>query len=449
MLDNIIRFTQILEIVGDIIKVKANATPGRICFGDMAWVESSQGLHSLAQVIRLDDDNAYLQLLSGSRGFSSDSTATFLGRPLQALYSGNLLGRIFRGDGTPSDSGPEPDMDIQSEKVHLDGPVINPIHRLLPSRMIRTDIPMIDLFNSLVESQKISVFTLSGEPYNRLISRIGVQADVDLVIFGGIGLIFDDFHYFRSEFEKAGKMARTIMYMNLASDPVVERLLVPDIALAVAEKFAVEENKRVLVLLTDMTAYVDAAKEVGIAMEMIPSIRGYMGNLYSQLARRYERAVDLKTGGSVTILSVTTMPGGDVTHPIPDNTGYITEGQFYLRNSAIDPFGSLSRLKQLVIGKSTREDHAEVMNAMVRLYANSQEAEQKRAMAFELSEHDLKLLEFGRLFKKQFMPIDVQLPLEEALDLAWKTMAECFPPEYLLINRRLTDKYYPSPTAKD
>ncbi|GAB4359578.1 MAG: V-type ATP synthase subunit B [Methylohalobius crimeensis] len=444
MLNQLIRYTQILEIVGDIIKVRAHADPGDICFGDTAWVESSHGMHSLAQVIRLDGEVAHLQLLSGSRGFSSDATATFLGRPLLANHSDNILGRIFRGDGTPSDQGPDPDATSAGDKAPLDGPVVNPFHRLLPSRMIRTDIPMIDLFNSLVESQKISVFTSSGEPYNQLISRIGVQADVDVVVFGGIGLIFDDFYYFRSEFERAGKMPRTVMYVNLASDPVVERLSVPDLALAVAEKFAVEKNQRVLVLLTDMTAYVDAAKEVGIAMEMIPSIRGYMGNLYSQLARRYERAVNLKTDGSITILSVTTMPGGDVTHPIPDNTGYITEGQFYLHDGAIDPFGSLSRLKQLVIGKSTREDHGEVMNAMVRLYANSQEAEQKRAMAFELSEHDRKLLEFGQLFEKRFMPIDVRLTLEDALDLAWQTMAECFPPEYLLIKQGLIDQYYPT-----
>jgi V/A-type H+/Na+-transporting ATPase subunit B len=205
----------------------------------------------------------------------------------------------------------------------------------------------------------------------------------------------------------------------------------------------VEEGKRVLVLLTDMTAYADAMKEVGIAMENVPSNRGYMGDLYSQLARRYEKAADFKEGGSVTILSVTTMPGDDVTHPVPDNTGYITEGQFYLHDGVLDPFGSLSRLKQHVIGKVTREDHGQIMNTMIRFYAGARDAEQKQAMAFDLSGFDHQLLRFGRLFRQRFMDIEVALPLEEALDLCWKTLAECFAPGELLMKQHLIDKYYP------
>jgi V/A-type H+-transporting ATPase subunit B len=174
-----------------------------------------------------------------------------------------------------------------------------------------------------------------------------------------------------------GVFSRTIMFANLASDSIVERVLVPDLALAVAERFAVEEHKRVLVLMTDMTAYADALKEIGVAMDQIPSNRGYMGDLYSKLAFRYERACDFKGAGSVTILTVTTMPGDDVTHPVPDNTGYITEGQFYLHDGVIDPFGSLSRLKQLVIGKKTRDDHSAIMNTMIRFYAGAKEAQKK------------------------------------------------------------------------
>ncbi|PKM37580.1 MAG: V-type ATP synthase subunit B, partial [Gammaproteobacteria bacterium HGW-Gammaproteobacteria-10] len=229
----------------------------------------------------------------------------------------------------------------------------------------------------------------------------------------------------------------------LASDPIVERLLVPDMALAVAERFAVEEGKRVLVLMTDMTAYADAMKEVGISMEHVPSNRGYMGDLYSQLARRYEKACDYKGAGSVTILSVTTMPGNDVTHPVPDNTGYITEGQFYLHDGMLDPFGSLSRLKQHVIGKVTREDHAQIMNTMIRFYAGSVDAEQKQAMAFDLSDYDKKLLRFGQLFKKRFMDINVSISLEQALDLGWQTLAECFEESELLMKQALIDKYFP------
>jgi V/A-type H+-transporting ATPase subunit B len=259
-----------------------------------------------------------------------------------------------------------------------------------------------------------------------------------------MGLIFDDYHFFRTAFDDAGVFSRTVMYVNLASDPIVERLLVPDMALAVAEKFAVEEGKRVLVLLTDMTAYADALKEVGISMERVPSNRGYMGDLYSQLARRYEKAATYREAGSVTILTVTTMPGDDVTHPVPDNTGYITEGQFYLHNGVLDPFGSLSRLKQHVIGKVTREDHAQIMNTMIRFYSGAKDAQQKQAMAFELTPFDKKLLKFGHLFQQRFMEIQVSMPLEEALDLSWRTLAECFDTEELLMKQSLVDKYFPN-----
>jgi V/A-type H+-transporting ATPase subunit B len=214
-------------------------------------------------------------------------------------------------------------------------------------------------------------------------------------------------------------------------------------ALAVAERFAVEEGKRVLVLLTDMTAYADAMKELGISMEQVPSNRGYMGDLYSKLAKRYEKACDFKGAGSVTIISVTTMPGNDVTHPVPDNTGYITEGQLYLHGGAIDPFGSLSRLKQHVIGKVTREDHSQIMNTMVRFYSEAVDAQQKQAMAFELSPFDHKLLEFGKLFRERFMDINISMPLEEALDRGWETLAECFEPHELLMKQDLIDKYFP------
>jgi V/A-type H+-transporting ATPase subunit B len=213
--------------------------------------------------------------------------------------------------------------------------------------------------------------------------------------------------------------------------------------LKVAERFAVEERKRVLVLMTDMTAYADALKEIGISMERVPSNRGYIGDLYSQLAVRYERACSYKGAGSVTILTVTTMPGNDVTHPVPDNTGYITEGQLYLHDGMIDPFGSLSRLKQNVIGTVTREDHSQVMNTMIRLYAEGKEAQQKQAMAFDLSGYDHKLLKFADTFSARFMNLNVSIPLEQALDLGWQTMAECLEPQELLMKQELVDKYYP------
>jgi V/A-type H+-transporting ATPase subunit B len=441
---SLVRYSKILEIVGDIIRVQvpqdANEQNISIRFNDLAVVEDEHGNQSLGQVINLKADTVALQVFNGTKGVSTDSSVRFLGRPMQVTYSSNILGRVFRGTGEPIDGGPDL---VQDPKVEIGGPSVNPMRRVLASKMIRTNVPMIDLFNCLVESQKIPIFSVAGEPYNPFLARIGIQADADIVVFGGLGLIFDDYYFFRQAFEEAGVFSRTVMYVNLASDPIVERVLIPDMALAIAERFAVEEGKRVLVLLTDMTAYADALKEIGIAMDQVPSNRGYIGDLYSQFARRYEKACDYVQGGSVTILTVTTMPGDDVTHPVPDNTGYITEGQYYLHGGVIDPFGSLSRLKQHVIGKVTREDHGQVMNTMIRFYSGAKEAQQKQAMAFELSELDRKLLKFGSLFKLRFMDINVSISLEEALDLGWQTMAECFEPEELLMKQTLIDKYFP------
>jgi len=438
---DLVRHTRIREIVGDIVRVRADD----VALGDLARVENIDGTSSLGRVVELDRDTVSLQVFAGSKGLSTGAAVRFLGHPMRVTYSPNVLGRVFGGAGAPIDGGPDLATD---PRIDIAGPTVNPMMRVMPQRMIRTDVPMIDLFNALVESQKIPIFSVAGEPYNALLARIGIQADADVVVFGGLGLIFDDFHFFRSTFERRGVFHRTVMFVNQASDPIVERLLVPDMALAVAERFAVEEGKRVLVLLTDMTAYADAMKEIGIALEHIPSNRGYMGDLYTQLAKRYEKACDFKGAGSVTVLSVTTMPGDDVTHPVPDNTGYITEGQFYLHDGVLDPFGSLSRLKQKVVGKVTREDHAQVMNAMIRLYANAREAETKKAMAFELSDYDERALRFGRLFRERFMDVAVAIGLEDALDLGWKTMAECFSPEELVIKQSLVDRFFPERDGK-
>lgn len=435
MISELVRHTRVLAIVGDILKVRGSD----VGFGDLAIVENWDGRRSLGQVIELERDVVSLQVFSGGKGLSTQAKVTFLGHPTQVTYSPNILGRVFRGSGDPLDGGP----DLSNEpRIPIGGPSVNPKMRVVPQNMIHTQVPMIDVFNCLVESQKIPIFSVAGEPYNQLLARIGIQADADIVVFGGLGLIFDDYHFFRSTFEDEGILGRTVMFVNQASDPIVERLLVPDMALKVAERFAVEVGKRVLVLLTDMTAYADALKEIGIAMERVPSNRGYMGDLYTQLAQRYERACDYKGAGSVTILTVTTMPGDDVTHPVPDNTGYITEGQLYLHNGVIDPFGSLSRLKQQVIGKVTREDHSQIMNTMIRFYAGAKEAEKKQAMAFDLSPFDKKQLKFGELFAQRFMDIRVSMPLNAALDLSWQTLAECFEAEELLMKQAMVEKYF-------
>jgi V/A-type H+-transporting ATPase subunit B len=272
--------------------------------------------------------------------------------------------------------------------------------------------------------------------------RIANQTDAEIVIIGGMGLRFDDYQAFIDNAEKSGSMDKTVMFIHQATDPAVECILVPDMALAVAEKFAVS-GKDVLVLLTDMTAFADAIKEIAITMDQVPANRGYPGSLYSDLASRYEKAVDIDGGGSITIISVTTMPGGDVTHPIPDNTGYITEGQFYLHHGKIDPFGSLSRLKQQVIGKMTREDHGDIANAQIRLYAESKKAKERQSMGFKLSRWDEKLLNYSLLFEDRMMNLEVNLSLEDALNLGWKTLAECFDLHEVGIKQALIEKYWP------
>ncbi|MCM8756597.1 MAG: V-type ATP synthase subunit B, partial [Candidatus Omnitrophica bacterium] len=251
----------------------------------------------------------------------------------------------------------------------------------------------------------------------------------------------DQYLFFRETLEREGAMQRAIFFIHTASDPIVEGLMVPDLCLAVAEKFALQ-GEDVLVLLTDMTNFSDALKEISITMEQVPSNRGYPGHLYSQLAARYEKAVDFEGAGSITILAVTTMPGDDVTHPVPDNTGYITEGQFYLRNGRIEPFGSLSRLKQLVNDK-TRKDHRAIMDGMIQLYAQYKETEEKRAMGFRMSAWDKKLLKYGKLFESQMMDLSVNIPLEEALDRGWQILASCFKPEETSFRTDLIKEFWP------
>ncbi|GAB1484428.1 V-type ATP synthase subunit B [Treponema sp.] len=347
------------------------------------------------------------------------------------------MGRVFTGSGTPRDKGPV----LKENLIEIGGPSVNPSKRIIPRRMIRTGIPMIDLFNTLVVSQKLPIFSVSGEPYNELLARIAMQAEVDVIVLGGMGLKFDDYLYFKDTLEEGGALSRTVMFVHTASDPVVECLMVPDISLAVAEQFALQ-GKDVLVLLTDMTNFADAMKEISITQEQVPSNRGYPGDLYSQLAARYEKAIDFDTSGSITILGVTTMPGDDVTHPVPDNTGYITEGQYYLKNGRIEPFGSLSRLKQQVNGK-TRADHRSLMDGMIKLYAAYKDTLEKKAMGFMMSDWDSKLLNYGERFEKGMMDLTVNIPLEKALDLGWEILAACFAPEETGLRTELIEKFWP------
>lgn len=426
-------FDDLLEISGSVVTVRARD----VGYEDLAAVVSAQR-SSLAQVIRLDGDRVSLQIFQGTQGVATGDRVYFLGHGLDVAIGEEVLGRIFDGAGRPRDGRPEP----QATRIRTGSAPVNPVKRLMPDRMVHTGIPMIDVFNSLVESQKLPIFSVAGEPYNELLARIGMQAQADVIVMGGIGLRYDDYLKFRNAFEEGGVLGRTVMFLHTAADPVVEALMIPDLCLAVAENFALQ-GRKVLTLLTDMTAYADALKEIAIIMGQIPSNRGYPGDLYTQLARRYEKAADFDGAGSVTLLSCTTLPGDDVTHPVPDNTGYITEGQFYLRNSRIEPFGSLSRLKQQVNGK-TRDDHRAIMDACIQLYALCRESREKRDMGFEISAWDEKLLRYGELFEKDIMDLSVNIPLFEALDRCWQMLAECFMPEEIGIRRSIIDVHWPN-----
>ncbi|WNZ73264.1 V-type ATP synthase subunit B [Borreliella garinii] len=425
-------YSKIESIAGNVITVTAQG----IKYGELAIVKAKD-TSSLAEVIKLDREKVSLQVYGGTRGISTSDEIKFLGHSMQVSFSDNLLGRIFDGSGNPRDGGPSLDDNL----IEIGGPSANPAKRIVPRNMIRTGLPMIDVFNTLVESQKLPIFSVSGEPYNELLLRIALQAEVDLIILGGMGLKHDDYLTFKDSLEKGGALSRTIFFVHTANDSVVESLTVPDISLSVAEKFALR-GKKVLVLLTDMTNFADAMKEISITMEQVPSNRGYPGDLYSQLAYRYEKAIDFEGAGSITILAVTTMPGDDVTHPVPDNTGYITEGQYYLKGGRIEPFGSLSRLKQMVNGR-TRDDHRTIMDSMIKLYASSKDSVEKKAMGFNMTKWDEKLLKYSNMFESKMMDLSVNIPLEEALDLGWEILASCFSPKETGIKTDLIEKYWP------
>ena len=425
-------FNRIESITGNVITVRAND----VQYKELAQINTRFG-KSLAQVNKIEGDIVSLQVFAGGQGVSTGDEVRFLGREMRVSFSEDLLGRIFNGSGEPRDKGPA----LTENMKPVGGPSVNPTKRILANRMMRTNIPMIDMFNTLVVSQKLPIFSISGEPYNQLLARIAMQADADVIVLGGMGLKYDDFLYFKDELSQGGALSKTVMFIHTASDPTVECMMIPDMVLAVAEQFALQD-KDVLVLLTDMTNFADAMKEIAITQEQVPSNRGYPGDLYSQLAARYEKAVDFANSGSVTVLAVTTMPGDDVTHPVPDNTGYITEGQYYLKGGRIEPFGSLSRLKQNVNGK-TRKDHRALMDGMIRLYSSYKETLEKKNMGFSMNKWDEKLLKYGSLFESKMMDLSVNLSLEQSLDLGWEILADCFEKDETGIKSDLTDEFWP------
>ena len=400
----------------------------------------------LAQVVKTKGDIVTLQVFAGTEGIPTNAEVAFMGNPPVIRVSDQLSGRFFNAYGHPIDGGPEVDGEVRQ----IGGPSVNPYKRKQPSELIPTGIAGIDLNNTLVSGQKIPFFADPDQPYNQVMADVALRADVDKIILGGMGLSNDVYLFYRHAFEDAGALEKIVSFVNTTEEPPVERLLIPDMALTAAEYFAADKNEKVLVLLTDMTLYADALSIVSNRMDQIPSKDSMPGSLYSDLAKIYEKAVQFPEGGSITIIAVTTLNDGDITHAIPDNTGYITEGQLFLRADTdtgkviVDPFRSLSRLKQLVQGKKTREDHSQVMNAGVRLYADAQNAKTKMENGFDLSDYDLRCLDYAKEYAVRFLSIDVNIKIDEMLDTAWELFAKYFSRAETGIKQAFIDKYWPA-----
>ena len=428
-------YTQLTSITKATVTVKATG----VANDSLATVAGR-----LAQVVKLSRDEVTLQVFAGTEGIPTDAEVVFFNRPPALKVGEGLCGRFFNAYGQPLDGGA-----IDGEERETGGPAVNPYRREQPSDLIATGIAGIDLNNTLVSGQKIPFFADPNQPYNQVMAMVALRAKVDRIILGGMGMTNDDYLFYKNVFENAGALDRIVSFMNTTEDPPVERLLVPDMALTAAEYFAVDKNEKVLVLLTDMTLYADALAIVSNRMDQIPSKDSMPGSLYSDLAKIYEKAVQLPSGGSITILAVTTLNAGDITHAVPDNTGYITEGQLFLRRDAeigkviVDPFRSLSRLKQLVIGKKTREDHPQVMNAAVRLYADAAAARTKLENGFDLSDYDTRTLAFATEYSNDLLAIDVNIPIDQMLDTAWTLFAKHFSKNEVAIKESIMDKYWP------
>lgn len=428
-------YTKISQVTKATCSLKATG----VGFDELAYIHGR-----LAQVVKIWGDEITLQVFSGTEGIPTNAEVVFLGKAPTLKVSDELCGRFFNAFGQPIDGGPE----VEGEEREIGGPSVNPVQRKQPSELIATGIAGIDLNNTLVSGQKIPFFADPDQPYNQVMANVAMKAQADRIILGGMGLTNDDYLYFKNLFENAGILDHIVSFVNTTEAPPVERLLVPDMALTAAEYFAVDKNENVLVLLTDMTLYADALSIVSNRMDQIPSKDSMPGSLYSDLAKIYEKAVQFPSGGSITIIAVTTLSGGDITHAIPDNTGYITEGQLFLRKDTeigkviVDPFRSLSRLKQLVIGKKTRADHPQVMNACIRLYADAANAKTKLENGFDLTDYDNRVLDFAKEYSNDLLAIDVDLKIEQMLDTAWNLFGKHFSKSEVSIKKEFMDKYW-------
>ncbi len=433
-------FQKVYKKISQITKATCSLKATGVGYDELAIVHGR-----LSQVVKIIGDNVTLQVFSGTEGIPTNAEVVFLGKAPSLKVSDELAGRFFNAYGDPIDGGTE----IEGDETEIGGPTVNPVRREQPSQFIPTGIAGIDLNNSLVTGQKIPFFADPDQPFNQVMAMVALRAKADKIILGGMGLTNDDYLYYKNLFDSAGALDRIISFVNTTEDSSVERLLVPDMALTAAEYFAAGKQEKVLVLLTDMTLYADALSIVSNRMDQIPSKDSMPGSLYSDLAKIYEKAAQFPDGGSITIVAVTTLSGGDITHAIPDNTGYITEGQLFLRQDTdigkviVDPFRSLSRLKQLVIGKQTREDHPQVMNAAVRLYADAANARTKLENGFDLTEYDKRTLDFAQEYSEQLLAIDVNIDAEKMLDIGWQLFNKHFDVAEVGIKQEMVDKYWP------
>lgn len=434
-------FQKIYTKITQITKATCTLQAQGIGYEEMAIVNGR-----LAQVVKINGDMVTLQIFSGTEGIPTNAEVVFLGRPPVLKVGEELAGRFFNAYGEPIDGGPQ----VEGEVREIGGPSVNPVRRMQPSELIATGIAGIDLNNTLVTGQKIPFFADPDQPFNQVMAMVALRAKADKIILGGMGLTNDDYLYYKHVFDNAGALDRIISFVNTTENPPVERLLVPDMALTAAEYFAFDKKETVLVLLTDMTLYADALSIVSNRMDQIPSKDSMPGSLYSDLAKIYEKAVQFPEGGSITIIAVTTLSSGDITHAIPDNTGYITEGQLFLRRDSdigkviVDPFRSLSRLKQLVIGKQTRKDHPQVMNAAVRLYADAANAKTKLENGFDLTNYDERTMNFAKEYSNDLLAIDVNIDTDMMLDKAWELFGKNFSKAEVGIKQEFVDLYWPA-----
>ncbi|KGM94923.1 ATP synthase subunit B [Clostridium novyi A str. 4552] len=430
-------YKTVREVVGPLMLVEG--TRG-VTYDELVEIELQTGEVRHGRVLEISEDKALIQLFEGSTGINLKGTKTrFLGKPLEVGLSEDMLGRVFDGMGRPKDGGPKI---IPEERRDINGEPLNPFSRDYPSEFIQTGISAIDGLNTLVRGQKLPVFSGSGLPHAELAAQIARQAKVlgsdskFAVVFAAMGITFEEAQFFIQDFTKTGSIDRTVLFMNLANDPAVERIATPRIALTTAEFLAYEKGMHVLVIMTDMTNYAEALREVSAARKEVPGRRGYPGYLYTDLSTLYERAGRVKgKPGSITQIPILTMPEDDKTHPIPDLTGYITEGQIILSRELykkgimppIDVLPSLSRLKDKGIGKDkTREDHADTMNQLFAGYAQGKQAKELAVILGEsaLSDTDKAYAKFADAFEKEYVSqgFNTNRSIEETLNLGWKLL---------------------------